>query len=187
MDNNRRVLITDAKERSAAAACQILRKAGYRVGAASSAGPAPGQWSRFCQARFSVPNPRDGERRFITELLEIVAQQDYAVVIPGADVSLLALSRHREAFEDRIDLGLPPADVVEACVSKVNLTEAASDSGLAPPETLVCETAGDAVTAASELGFPVLLKPRSTVFEQDGALRTPFEKRFRGTAVERGS
>jgi predicted ATP-grasp superfamily ATP-dependent carboligase len=170
---NRRVLITDAQERSAAAACQILRRAGYRVGAASSVRPAPGQWSRYCQARFSVSNPRNGERRFVEEIVKIVDNHDYAVIIPGADVSLLALSRHREAFNERIDLGIPPTNVVEACVSRVNLNEAASDSGLAPPETLVCETPDDAFAAASELGFPVLLKPRSTVFERNGGLSDP--------------
>lgn len=172
--DNRRVLITDAEQRSGAAACQILRRAGYRVGAACIARPAPGQWSRFCEARFSLSDPRHGgEQRFIAELVEIVDEGDFAVVMPGADVSVLALSRHREAFEGRIDLGLPPSDAVEACVSKVNLDEASSDAGLAPPKTLVCETAEDAFTAASELGFPVLLKPRSNVFEQNGALTDP--------------
>jgi predicted ATP-grasp superfamily ATP-dependent carboligase len=169
--DDRGVLITDGQERSAAAACRILRRAGYRVGAASSARPAAGQWSRCCRARFSVPDPRNDERRFIAEIVDIVGKQDYQAVIPGADVSLLALSRHRGAFDDRIDLGLPPAAVVEASVSKVGLVEAASQAGLPPPETSVCETADAAVAAASKLGFPLLLKPRSTVFTDGGMLR----------------
>ena len=165
------MLITDGGERSAAAACQVLRRAGYRVGAASSARPAAGQWSRSCQARFSVADPRDDERRFIAEIVEIVGGQGYELVVPGADVSLLALSRHREAFDGGTRLGLPPAAVVEASVSKAVLIEAAVQTGLPAPETAVCETADDAVAAASKLGFPLLLKPRSTVFRVDGALR----------------
>lgn len=167
------VLITDAEQRCTAAVCQILHKAGYRVGAACLARPAPGQWSRFCEARFRVSNPRNGEERFIDELVEIVEDHDYAAIVPGADVSVLTLSRHRAAFADRMDLGLPAPAAVEASVSKVTMDEVATAVGLGPPPTLICESPEDALAAATELGFPVLLKPRSNVFEHDGALKDP--------------
>ena len=65
------VLLTDAQERSAPAACQSLSRAGYRVGGASSERPAPGQWSRFCDERFDIPDPRGDSREFARTVAEI--------------------------------------------------------------------------------------------------------------------
>jgi predicted ATP-grasp superfamily ATP-dependent carboligase len=165
------VLISDAQERSAAAACHILASGGYRVGAAASVLPAPGSWSRFCDQRFAVSDPREDGSRFAQEISEIVVRGEYAAVLPGGDASLLALSRHRDLFAGHVDLGLPAQKVVEACVSKAKLVEIASQAGLAAPETVLCETAEDARATAARFGFPLVLKPRCTVFEHNGSMR----------------
>jgi len=165
------VLIIDAQERSAAAACRTLRAAGYRVGAACSSRPAPGQWSLACSKRYTLSNPRLGGRRYAEEAAAIAASDGYFTVMPGADASLLAVSRNRDVFGEGVDLSLPPVEVVETCVNKVDLIEAAAGVGLDVPETVVCETVADARAAGGELGFPLLLKPRSSVFEHGGAIR----------------
>ena len=164
------VLVVDANERSAVAACRTLRAAGYRVGAASYNHPAPGQWSLSCARKHRVSHPRLDQEQFAKEVAEIANDGGYFTLVPGTDASLLAISRHRGAFGEGVDLGLPPADVVEACVSKINLLEVAERAGLGPPETVVCDDVAGVHQAAAELGFPLLLKPRSTVFELDGTV-----------------
>jgi predicted ATP-grasp superfamily ATP-dependent carboligase len=165
------VLLTDGQERSSVAACHALRRAGYRVGAAGSSSPAPAHWSRACEERFKVSDPLAGDARFAEEIAEIAAERHFDVVMPGTDASVLALSRHRGAFDGGIDPGWPAGEVVEAAMQKADLHEKAVRAGLAPPETVYCDTAGDALAGARILGFPVLLKPLSSIFEDDDGLR----------------
>src|SRR5437870_1936129 len=132
------VLLTDAQERSAPAACQSLSRAGFRVGGASSERPAPGQWSRFCDERFEVPDPRDHGRDFARTVAEIADKGGFATVMPGSDAAVIAISAHRDLFPEAVELGLPTQEVVDACVSKVSLMGRAKDAGLASPETVVC-------------------------------------------------
>lgn len=165
------VLVTDAEERSAVAACESLNVAGYRVGAASHLRFAPAQWSRFSNARFRTPNPRASSRQFAEEVAAIARQNGFAAVIPASDGSVIALSSHRDLFTGIAELGLPSSEVVADCVSKTSLMEKAVDVGLSAPETIVCADQGEVMTAARQLGYPVLLKPRSTVFSYNGHTR----------------
>jgi predicted ATP-grasp superfamily ATP-dependent carboligase len=165
------VLLTDAQERSAPAACQSLSRAGYRVGGASSERPAPGQWSRFCDERFDVPDPRGDSREFARTVAEIADKRGFATVMPGSDAAVIAISAHRDLFPEAVELGLPTQEVVDACVSKVSLMGRADDAGLASPETVVCADRDEALAAAARLGYPVLLKPRRSAFTEDGSLR----------------
>jgi predicted ATP-grasp superfamily ATP-dependent carboligase len=163
------VLVTDAEERSAVAACESLSRAGYRVGASSHMRFAPAHWSRFADQRFLTPHPRS--RQFAERVAEIARENDFATVIPGSDGSVISLSTHRALFEGTANLGLPPREVVDECVSKLSLLEKAAAAGLASPETVVCDDVQELTAAAQRLGYPLVLKPRGTVFSHDGQLR----------------
>jgi predicted ATP-grasp superfamily ATP-dependent carboligase len=165
-----RILLTDAQDRSSLAGCRSLHRAGYAVHAVASTRPAAAHWSRFCEERFVAGDPRDDERRFVEELSTIVRSASYRLLVTGSDASLLAVSRHRERFEPFVELGLPPAVVVERCMSKQALVHTAAGAGLDPPETAVCRDEAAAKAAARRLGYPIVLKPRSTVFGRDGGL-----------------
>ena len=165
------VLVTDAEERSAVAACESLSRANYRVGAASHLRFAPAQWSRFADARFRTPHPRISSRQFAEEVAAIARENGFATVVPGSDGSVISLSSHRELFRGVADLGLPSSEVVDECVSKLSLLEKAAEAGLSSPETIVCEDQEGVVAAAKQVGFPLVLKPRGTVFSHDGHLR----------------
>jgi predicted ATP-grasp superfamily ATP-dependent carboligase len=165
------VLLTDAQERSAPTACESLSRAGYRVGGASSEKPAPGQWSRFCDERFDVPDPRDDSREFARMVAEACQRGRFDTVMPGSDAAVIAISAHRDLFPAEVKLGLPAPEVVDDCVSKVNLMACAGDAGLAVPETIVCADRDEALSAAARLGYPVLLKPRGSVFTEGGDIR----------------
>jgi predicted ATP-grasp superfamily ATP-dependent carboligase len=165
------VLLTDAQERSAPAACQSLGRAGYRVGGASSERPAPGQWSRFCDERFDVPDPRGDSREFARAIAEVAEKGRFTTVMPGSDAALVAISAHRDLFPTEVDLGLPTQEVLDACVSKVSLIGRAGDAGLAVPETAACADRDEAIAAAARLGYPVLLKPSRSALAEDGSIR----------------
>lgn len=166
------VLLVDAGERAAVAACRSLARAGYRVGTASSQSPAPASWSRCSERRFSLPSPRAAPEEFARRLAGIVAAHGYATALPCSEGALWAMSRNREAFAGGdFRLGLPDRATVTRCTSKVELLEAAPGAGLAAPETRSCADRDQAHAAAEELGFPLVVKPRSTVFGEPGSAR----------------
>lgn len=165
------VLLTDAHARSTVGTVECLARHGYRVGAATCDPPAPGQWSRRVTTRLRLCDPREQPCRFAEEVAAAVAGGRFATVLPGSDASVIALSNHRDAFEAGFPLGLPPREVVDRCVNKVTMLSDAATVGLAPPESIPCADPGEALATAAHLGYPVLLKPRQTVFEDAGGLK----------------
>ncbi len=119
----------------------------------------------------TVSDPKQDPGRFVAELRNIVRSTSYRLLVTGSDASLLAISRHREHFAPFVELGLPPADVVERCVSKQALVRAAADAGLGSPETEVCANEGEARAAAGRFGYPVVLKPQRFVFGRIDGVR----------------
>lgn len=167
------VLIVDAGERSAVAACESLVRAGYRVGTASSQHPAPADWSRFSERRFRLPNPRVAPRDFAAQVAAIAVADAYLTVLPCSEGSLWAISNNREQFDsDReVTLGLPDRKTVERCTDKTELAALAVDAGLSTPETVICTDPTEALAAAERFGFPAMLKPRRTVFREGDETR----------------
>lgn len=165
------ILLTDAHARSAAATCACLGRHGYRVGAASGDTPAPGQWSRYTTARIGVSDPRDDPRVFAEQIAEAAAASGFSTVLPGSDASVLAISNHRDVFDGGVRLGLPPREVVDRCVDKAGLHDDAASAGIGSPETVACGDADEASATAARLGYPILLKPRQTVFDDRGELK----------------
>jgi predicted ATP-grasp superfamily ATP-dependent carboligase len=164
------VLLVDAGERAAVAACESLARSGYRVGTASSQSPAPAEWSRFSERRFRLPNPRLDPQGFAGLVGQIMSANAYQAMLPCSEGALWAVSSRRDLITgDDLTLGLPEKEVVSACTSKAQLLERAKDAGLSAPETVVCADREQALAAAERLGFPVILKPRRTVFSEDGS------------------
>ena len=165
------VLITDAEERAALAACRALDAVGYEVVAAASRRPAVSHWSRSVSQRVTLPDPRDSVDLYIERLVDLLQSQHFDVLLPVAEASLLPISERRNVIEPYVRLGLPPHEVVCRAVDKLLLQEEASAVDLAPPASIVCVDGAEAVAAASELGFPVLAKPARSFTEHGKGLK----------------
>jgi predicted ATP-grasp superfamily ATP-dependent carboligase len=168
-------LVTDAQERWSVAVCRSLHGAGFRVAAAADFTPGVAHWSRFCDVRLTVPDPHVDALRYALALEQALSGRGYSVLLACGDASVLAVSRHRELVEPHLaaPLGLAPHEVVVAASDKVRLLAAADAADLPCPPTAVCSTVDEALAAAAELGYPVVIKPRSSVYEVDGrVLRT---------------
>lgn len=152
------MLLTNAEERSVLAACRSLSRAGYRVGAASHTSLAPGQWSRSCDWRIRVPDPRRDAVGFLAQLREELMRRPYAALLPGSDGALLAISRDRAQLPAAALVGLPPHAVVERVLSRTHMSEAARAAGFAEIPSIRCSTVEDALAASRELGYPLALK-----------------------------
>jgi predicted ATP-grasp superfamily ATP-dependent carboligase len=157
-----RVLITDAEARASLAACRALHSSGYEVDAVAASRPAVSHWSRSCSGRLTAPDPRLDRQGFADALAEILATRDYDVLIPGSDASLLVISEQRE-WLGPARTGLPSHDVVTRCLAKASIINAAHVAGIDSPQTEICGSFREAADAADQFGFPVLVKPWTSV------------------------
>jgi predicted ATP-grasp superfamily ATP-dependent carboligase len=165
------VVVTDAEERAVLGACRGLAAAGYRVCAIAHRRPAATHWSRSCAERVVLPDPRQSVRRFVDGLEELLSTGRYAVLIPGSDAALLAVSEHRDRLERLALLGLPSREAVQRSVDKRLLLELAAGARLAQPPSEVCGDLAEGKTAASRLGYPIVLKPAQSFERVNGGLR----------------
>jgi predicted ATP-grasp superfamily ATP-dependent carboligase len=163
-------LVTDGQERWSVAVCRSLHRAGFRVAAAADFTPGPAHWSRACDVRLIVPDPHADSLGYAHALEQALSGRGYSVVIPAGDASLLAVSRHRELIEPHLlaPLGLPPHDIVTAATDKARLVGAAEMAGLPCPPTAVVTGIDEALHAAAGFGYPVVIKPVTSVYEAEG-------------------
>jgi predicted ATP-grasp superfamily ATP-dependent carboligase len=162
--------VTDAEQRAALAACRGLHAAGYEVEAAASRRLSVAHWSRSCERRVWLPDPRREPQSYVEALAAQLRRRSYDVMLPGSEASLIRISEHRDAFEPHVSIGLPAHDVVLRSLDKVVLLAEAAAAGLTPPPSRACESADDAAGATRELGYPVIAKPQRTFAQRDGQL-----------------
>jgi len=117
---------------------------------------APGFY--WANAAYLVPPARD-EDAYITRLLEICASELIDVLIPGLDVELIPLARHKDKFSA---LGctviVSSLKVVELCRDKQAFYEFCKTQNLPFVTTF---SLSDARSHIHVLSFPVIVKPKS--------------------------
>jgi D-aspartate ligase len=131
-------------------ALRSLGRAGVSLWAVDHRPGALGFRSRFGN-RVVAPAPLEDEKGFV----QAVAALGPGVVFPTHDDGLAAIARHREELGALCPF---PQDVERIQRKRVQL-EAAEDT----PETRFPAGSAEAVAAAEELGFPVLVKPSEPV------------------------
>ena len=163
--SRRRILVTDCEMRSVVAVARALADGGFDVTAAASsrARLAAAHLSRSVSERLVLADPLIAQDGFIDELAGVVADGRFSVLIPCADASLLRVSSNRARLEPHVRLGLAAREQVRRSLDKADLVATARRHGLDPPLTITCPGFEDALAAASEIGFPVLVKPLSTI------------------------
>ena len=132
---------------------------------AAHARPAAAHWSRSVTERIATPAPLTEEVGFLSALEEVVRGGRFSVLIPGTDASLLSISRSRARLDSHVRIGLPAHHSVQRSLDKRDLAVTAARHGLDPPTTIVCHSCEQALAAAREIGFPVVVKPLSVIIE----------------------
>ena len=172
MTRSERVLITDGEERSVLAASRGLALHGYAVTVTASDRFAVAHWSRTCARRVLVPSVASDVAAFLNTLVSIVSRVQHAVLLPGTDAALLAVSHARERLEPRVTMGLPSHAAVLRSTDKRALVDACRAVGLDLPTTICCDSEEEATEAVRRIGLPLLVKPVRSVVAANGGLAT---------------
>lgn len=170
-----RVLVTDATRGCAIAVIRSLGRRGLDVIAADSEARSPGYYSRYASDRLRYPPPRTDPEGAVATLLQAARERRVDLVVPVAEETVLALSEARERFAGISALALPDRDAYETTRDKLATLELARKTGVPVPRTELVTTGREALTAASSLGWPVVVKPRSASAFRDGGPVELFE------------
>jgi len=89
------------------------------------------------------------------------------VLYPCLDPAVLVIAAHRSELQEKFHIALVNSETVELLTNKVNFYRYAIEHGLPIPQTRFLRERADAVIAASELEFPVVLKPSVRLTDWD--------------------
>ena len=167
------VLVLDGNENQAVAATRALARAGHRVLVGAETSWSKAGWSRHADRTFTYPSPAEDADGFVAAVSAMVLAQGGAFVMPMTERTLLPLSRDRVRLTRIGGVFVAPDHqrVLQAC-SKEYTTRLARSLGLAVPRTwCLAADAHEAGGLASEVPYPVVLKPAMSHEPVEGTVR----------------
>jgi predicted ATP-grasp superfamily ATP-dependent carboligase/thymidylate kinase len=163
-----RVLVTDAARGSAVSIIRSLGRRGMHVIAADSNARSPGFSSRYTAEQLRYPPPDESPEEMVEALLAAARARRIDLIVPATDETILPLAAARERFEGVSRLALPDASALATSHDKMATVELVATLGVPVPRTELVSTVDEAVSAAAELGWPVVLKPRFSRILRNG-------------------
>jgi len=102
-----------------------------------------------------------GDRKGLdADVLALLDEQQPAMLLPAHDGSIKAVRTRRVDIERRTALALASEAALDIAVSKVRTLTLAQELGLNVPRSLAVTRLEDAHAVISEVGFPLVIKPR---------------------------
>jgi predicted ATP-grasp superfamily ATP-dependent carboligase len=140
-----------------------LDTAGVPVVAYAARWSAPGRFSRHAASVASCPDVRDTDQ-FVAWLVDGFRREAIDLVAPTSDPVLFCVGAALDELGKRgKDIGFPDSDRVRTALFKRQFAESMAEAGFSTPPIADPLTIDDALAAAEEIGYPVVLKPRSHV------------------------
>ena len=169
-----------------------LGRAGVPVVAMSARRTEAGRYSRFHDELRSCP-PLKRTDEFVEWLSQELERGSFDLVAPTSDyVSFCTAEAIEKLGGDARDAGQPDPDGLRTCLFKDRFAVAMANVGFPTPATAAPVTAAEAQASAAEIGYPVVLKPRSHAgigTTRGTVVRTPeaLATRFRPYRIPEGS
>jgi predicted ATP-grasp superfamily ATP-dependent carboligase len=144
------------------AAARCLGERGIPVTMAGDSLLAPARWSRYVTRRLKAPPVLETER-FLEWLLRFGEREPGHVLYPTSDELAWLVAEHRAELGRHYRLYQPGVEVMLRLLDKKALYEVCGEVGIDTPQTLFPASVAEAVRAGEDLGFPLLIKPRTQV------------------------
>ena len=153
------VLVTDGHTNPALACVRSLGRAGFNIYVASHYRRRPlAAWSRHSRDWFWLG---DQTTDAYAALRTWASERGVQIVLPITEAACLLCNAERGAWQAAgITVGCGPDAMLLQAFDKARTLEIAARCGLASPETRAPDSLEGYQAAASELGFPCLVKPR---------------------------
>lgn len=171
-----RVLILGEDTRSFLAVVRSLGRSGLDVHVGNAPPESPSLRSRYIKYAHELPLYHAGETAWIDKLNELVKMWDFDLVIPCHDSSIVPLQSNRRRLEKPERFYLVSDEAFEVFFDKIKTYGLANKLAVRVPRQRVINSKRELQDVASELGFPLVLKPPSSVKGDSPALRREVRK-----------
>lgn len=156
-----KVLVLGDGNRSFLAVIRSLGRRGVRVHVGWCSPDTPAARSRYVRAVHRIP-PYGAHGAWKSELTGLMTEEQYELVIPCNDQSLLPLQAHRKELEAHGRLYLLGERAFEIAIDKVRTAALAASLGLPLPPAVVLRAPAPAEEVLAALSLPVVVKPATS-------------------------
>jgi protein-tyrosine-phosphatase/predicted ATP-grasp superfamily ATP-dependent carboligase len=173
-----KVLVLGEDTRSFLTSVRSFGRAGLSVHTAWGALNAPALRSKYVFRDHRLPLYRPGETGWLDAFCELLWKEKFDFVLPCTDHIILPLQLHRETVLSAGRVNLLPDDVYWTCASKAKTHALAAELGIPVPVQTTAHDQASLRQAATELGYPLVLKPEtSSIASNPGHRRTAVKAR----------
>jgi len=140
-----KILVTDGLNKNTLAILRTLGKSKYCIDITSSLPKVLtlGFYSRYCNKVHILKYKDKDIDLYANELMEILGDGNYNVLIPVGLTSCLAVSKYKEKFELFTNIVVPEWDAMQIASNKDRTMSFANDLGIPIPETTVLYSESD--------------------------------------------
>jgi len=122
----------------------------------------PGFYSRYTSERVRYPPPAEAPEQAVEVLLRAARELSVDLIVPVTDEIILPLSEARAHFAGVCRLALPGMQALATALDKRATLELAEGLDIPVPRTALVANTDEALAAAEDIGWPVVLKPQSS-------------------------
>ena len=122
----------------------------------------PGFYSRYTSERVRYPPPAAAPEHAVAVLLRAARELSVDLIVPVTDEIILPLSEARAHFAGVCRLALPGTQALATALDKRATLELAEGLDIPVPRTALVANTDEALAAAADIGWPVVLKPQSS-------------------------
>ena len=154
-----KVFVTDAQMRSSVAVIRSLGRQGLEVTGGEETRFTTGFFSKYCKHNVVYPSPKKSQDRFLKYMLELVKDNEYAVIFPMTDDTVVPIVEHKKEFSKYTIMPLPDYDVLINAIDKAKTLRIAMKNDIPCPETHFINNLSDLEEIKNDLNYPIILKP----------------------------
>lgn len=154
-----RALVLDANTRHGLVAVRALGRHGISVTAGAHQRLSAGAVSRHSDRSLQYPEPTSEADAFLAAIERELRTRDYDLLLPVHDATVIPVTEHRERLSRRTNVPFQSYEDLLVGLDKRHTIEVARSVGIPHPTTLL-PAALDSGAVESQVGYPVVVKPR---------------------------
>jgi len=156
-----RVFVTDGQLRSALAVVRSLGRRDVTVTCGESTRFATAFFSKYTDTSVVYPSPEDEPGAFREFLLSYLEANEIDALLPVGHHATKIVSEYRGLFTEHTQVPTPEYERFSRALDKRTTLEAAKRASVPIPETRFPNSVDEAAISAEEIGYPVVIKPRT--------------------------
>ena len=160
-----KILVTDCWTNKVLSVVRSLGRAGAEVHVLTHRRIAAAPWSTFVKQRTLCPDPYTETEAYHAFLMDVLLSGGYDCVMPLDEPSIIALQELAAEIKQLAPgtrLAIPAQESFETANDKWRTLQLAVQADVPVPESFLPDTQDEAAAAIARLGFPIIIKPRTS-------------------------